>query len=64
MLQSFAKTKKDGLSIILVEQNTEKALDFGDQVIMLEAARLFERILRKQLKKILLKRFSPKSLIF
>tara|TARA_Y100001970_G_C14102117_1_gene786056 strand:+ start:30 stop:725 length:696 start_codon:yes stop_codon:yes gene_type:complete len=34
------KLKDDGLSIILVEQNTEKALEFGDQVIMLEAGQI------------------------
>ena len=33
-------TNFDGLSIILVEQNTEKALEFGDQVIMLEAGQI------------------------
>ena len=34
------KLKEGGLSIILVEQNTEKALEFGDQVIMLEAGQV------------------------
>ena len=34
------KLKEGDLSIILVEQNTEKALEFGDQVIMLEAGQV------------------------
>ena len=34
------RLKDDGLSIILVEQNTEKSLEFGDQVIMLEAGQI------------------------
>jgi len=34
------KLKDEGLSIILVEQNTEKALEFGDKIIMLEAGQI------------------------
>ena len=34
------KLKDKGLSIVLVEQNTEKSLEFGDHVIMLEAGQV------------------------